>query len=293
MFSCQICGQQSATSVAYVRHIRIHSNIPNLVLQCCMPNCQRTFKKCAGLKGHIFVKQRSIRLVDLTCHVSSCRAKCDSLTEFYSHLKVHIKEGQTIACPFKQCDKTFTVISTFTSHLSRKHKRSEEVNLTDSVIGLAGVSGSSGPHGHGDSDLQCDVEIDAADNADHLEFSPENIEDSLFLRNLALFYLKLQAKLLLPASTIQTIIEDMQSIDDLSQSQLFSKLDEKLRQMIQLGLIDDLRAEDLFRTHNTHALKQIYVERLFSRVNLNMSNLFQYAWDKMKPARTALPIMSQ
>lgn len=48
----------------------------------------------------------------------------------------------------------------------------------DSVISLAGVSGSSGPHG--DSDSQCDVEIDAADNADHLEFSPENIEDSLF-----------------------------------------------------------------------------------------------------------------
>ncbi len=185
MFSCQICGQQSATSVAYVRHIKIHSNIPNLVRQCCMPNCQRTFKKCAGLKGHIYrhhkdsiVQPRSIRLVDLTCHVSSCRAKCDSLTEFYSHIKVHIKEGRTIVCPFKQCDKTFTVVSTFTSHLSRKHKRSEEGNLMDSVISLAGVSGSSGPHG--DRDSQCDVEIDAADNADHLEFSPENIEDSLF-----------------------------------------------------------------------------------------------------------------
>lgn len=89
---------------------------------------------------------------------------------------MHIKEGRTIVCPFKQCDKTFTVVSTFTSHLSRKHKRSEEGNLMDSV--MAGVSGSSGPHG--DSDSQCDVEIDAADNADHLEFSPENIEDSLF-----------------------------------------------------------------------------------------------------------------
>lgn len=128
----------------------------------------------------------------------------------------------------------------------------------DSVISLAGVSGSSGPHG--DSDSQCDVEIDAADNADHLEFSPENIEDSLFLRNLALFYLKLLAKLLLPASTIQTIIEDMQSIHDLSQSQLFSKLNEKLLQMgisddSIRALIDDLRAEDFFRTHNTNTLK--------------------------------------
>lgn len=59
-------------------------------------------------------------------------------------------------------------------------------NLMDCVISLAGVSGSSVPHG--DSDSQYDVKFDAADNADHLEFSPENIEDSLFLRNLALFY---------------------------------------------------------------------------------------------------------
>lgn len=151
------------------------------------------------------VQPKLCRLVDLTCHVSTCHAKSDSLTEFYSHLKVHIKEGRTIVCPFKQCDKTFTVVSTFTSYLSRKHKRSEEGNLMDSIISLAGASGSSGPRG--DTDSQCYVGIDA-DNADHLEFSPENIEDSLFLRNLALFYLKLQAKLLLPASTIQTIIED-------------------------------------------------------------------------------------
>lgn len=52
----------------------------------------------------------------------------------------------------------------------------------------------------------------------------------------------------------------MQSIHDLSQSQLFSKLDEKLRQMgisddSIRALIDGLRAEDLFRTHNTHTLK--------------------------------------
>lgn len=98
----------------------------SLQLQCCMPNCQRTFKKCAGLKGHIYrhhkdsiVQPRSIRLVDLTCHVSSCRAKCDSLTEFCSHLKVHIKEGQTIVFPFKQCDKTFTAVSTYISFVKK------------------------------------------------------------------------------------------------------------------------------------------------------------------------------
>lgn len=48
----------------------------------------------------------------------------------------------------------------------------------DSVISLAGVSGSSGPHG--DSDSQCDVEIDAADNADHLSLAQKILKIHFF-----------------------------------------------------------------------------------------------------------------
>lgn len=76
------------------------------------------------------------------------------------------------------------------------------------------------------------MQLDAAAADEQFELCPENIDDSLFLRNLALFYLKLQAKLLLPASTIQKIIEDLQSIHDISQSQLLFKLHEKLHVLV-------------------------------------------------------------
>ena len=65
-----------------------------------------------------------------------------------------------------------------------------------------------------------------------MEVSPENIDETLFLKNLALFYLKLQAKLLLPSSVVQTTIEDMQSVYDVNQSHLLFKLNEKLVHMI-------------------------------------------------------------
>ncbi|KAK2852283.1 hypothetical protein Q7C36_007484 [Tachysurus vachellii] len=32
MFACQLCGQQCTTPVAYVKHMRIQSNTPNLFL---------------------------------------------------------------------------------------------------------------------------------------------------------------------------------------------------------------------------------------------------------------------
>ena len=55
---------------------------------------------------------------DLNWLVEFYSAKCDSMTEFTFHLKVHIREGQAFTYPFKQCEKTFTV-SAFNSHVSR------------------------------------------------------------------------------------------------------------------------------------------------------------------------------
>lgn len=95
---------------------------------------------------------------------------------------------------------------------------------------LSRCSRTSGTHD--DHNLLCDMQLDAAATDEQFEVCPENIDDSLLLRNLALFYLKLQAKLLLPASIIQKIIEDFQSIHDISQSQLLFKLHEKLHVLV-------------------------------------------------------------
>lgn len=236
MFACQLCGQQCSTPVVCVKHMRIHSNTPNLFLHCCIQDCNRKF----ALKSHLYrhhnecvVVPRShlYPAVDLACHVDLCSAKCDRLIQFYSHLKVHIKEGRRVTCPFKQCDQSFSVISTFTSHVSRKHKNSAEVNLSESIVATSLVTEAESFQDI-DSDMMTGEHTGVVGNSENLEVSPENIDETLFLKNLALFYLKLQAKLLLPSSVVQTIIEDMQSVYDVNQSHLLFKLNEKLVHMI-------------------------------------------------------------
>lgn len=89
---------------------------------------------------------------------------------------------------------------------------------------------------------------------------PKLADESLFSNSLALFHLKRQAKLLLPSSVIQTIIEDLKDLNDVSQSHLFYKLKEKL---VTLGLSEGdisnivgvLKSEDLFWSCNTDTLK--------------------------------------
>ena len=37
------------------------------------------------------------------------------------HLRSHFHEGLRIECPFRGCDRRFSVLSSFASHLSKKH----------------------------------------------------------------------------------------------------------------------------------------------------------------------------
>ncbi len=52
---------------------------------------------------------------------------------------------------------------------------------------------------------------------------PENDSQS-YVRNMCLFYLKLQGQLLIPASTIQTIVEEMQNVHELGQAYTITRV---------------------------------------------------------------------
>lgn len=65
---------------------------------------------------------------------------------------------------------------------------------------------------------------------DHEE-DVEHDEHESFLHNLAQFYLKMHAKMQLPASTIQCIIEGFQHVYTSSLADFFDKLKEKLLEL--------------------------------------------------------------
>lgn len=62
-----------------------------------------------------------------------------------------------------------------------------------------------------------------------------------FLRNICLFYLKLQGQLLLPASTFQIVVEEIQNVHELGQDFTRSKLHSLLKD--DMGLADDAAAK--------------------------------------------------
>lgn len=144
----------------------------------------------------------------MSCHVDFCTIRCHSISTLLSHLKGHIREGRTVSCPFRNCDKRFLVVSTFSSHLSRTHKQCTARDISSSLTSDSGAvmhAECSGEQAE-NMGVQENVLYDVDKEEEESDVFPECADESLFLNSLTLFYLKLQAKLLLPSSVIQTII---------------------------------------------------------------------------------------
>ena len=194
--------------------------------------CSRTFKTYAAFSCHIYRDHRDVqkrkklhsyRSSDdvLKCSVLSCNARFEDLIELCSHLKIHIDEGLSVACPFKRCGKSFHVRSSFSSHVSRKHKDWSERLLSEAVLDFSMTESGNidGSAVAGESStLHASADIDDCDDVNSTVSSGYLTESSNYLNSLALFYLKLQAKLLLPESTIQSIKEEFQEIHEIGRN---------------------------------------------------------------------------
>lgn len=136
--------------------------------------------------------------VQLKCSMSLCSAEYADVKGLVSHLSSHIQEGLTVTCPFDGCSKTFNVKTSFTSHISRYHRRWDVTQITP--VNLCEVAEQSSP-GEGAHDVDSVPEEIDVINTDQ---SNNEVQDT-YTNSLVLFYLGLQSKQLVPASTITKI----------------------------------------------------------------------------------------
>lgn len=214
MSPCQFCNSECSTKYTYIRHMRLHQSIPNANFACPLLGCVRSFKTVPNLKVHIYRSHQRRHCTVCQISVTRCNNVCSAEsrptdTRLVANVKRLIREGRTVSCSFRERSKTFTVASTFSSHVSRNHKhdRIESVRSAENVAA---------------SDAHNSVEPDALDcesdtSQDQSDVFPESADRSAYLQNLLLFYLKLLAKYILPESLIQSIINDFQGVHDINQ----------------------------------------------------------------------------
>jgi hypothetical protein len=249
---------------SYVTYYSLHRNLPCKQYPCCVAACQNVFSTYFGLKSHVrrihFTSSVNIRkykplCAQLSCKVFSCGKTLRSMNDFIAHLKSHLQDGSgtQVLCPYEGCDKIFRIKSSFTSHLSRKHR--------DSSVSAPAVSVTSEPMCIADEEM-------ISTESDIMNASEQNE----FFYSIALFYLKLQAKFLLPATTIQSIINEFQTVHEIGQKHVVGLLKKKLLALdVSADVVDQVLGEfnriDILKQCNEGILRSDASRKSFYKSN--------------------------
>ncbi|KAF3834365.1 hypothetical protein F7725_025569 [Dissostichus mawsoni] len=161
--------------------------------------------------------------VQLKCSFNFCSTEYADLKSLVSHLSGHIHEGLTVMCPFDGCSKTFNVKSSFSAHISRYHKGWDVTKIAP--VHICELAERSLP-GEG-SHVEPEPNVVDAEHSDN--FGSDQEKDT-YTESLAQFYLGLQAKYLVPASTITEIANEMKTLNDIQQEYTMDVLARELEQ---------------------------------------------------------------
>ena len=213
------------------RHQKLHSNVPSYRFLCGFLHCNKQFSKQTGFKTHAYREHiaetaRHLHLevedrLDVQCQIPDCLAKFGSIKNLISHLQTHIRVDRiTITCPYSNCEHKFKKRSSFSSHLYRNHSERDELGTTNcasehenlgpdlNAFDTSNMDSEEEIEQHSDeTSRECRSQPDVASIVSDTDKSKENEDNipssstadlsSQYTRDLALFLMKLQGKLIL------------------------------------------------------------------------------------------------
>lgn len=244
MFECQFCTYQSQRLALYLEHRKLHLNLSQN-FHCGFKGCQKIFRVEVSSRSHLLRTHQVIPQGPKTdspstssavntrfiCSKPLCKEEFESDKAIIKHLKSHIRNQDKIECPFPNCGKEYSVLHSFTGHLSKKHK-----NPAGSIacLNTSPCIPSCGNSTNNDScidEQRHPIENSSSPNLDrddiHSDTGYPNPMDLFSLSNAQMF-LKLECQLLVPVSTLQTIVLSILNAQEQSQKIVTSNLETRL-----------------------------------------------------------------
>ena len=242
---CKLCGESCRHILQHYRLQHLHTK--QSTIPCYFDHCKLNFNSAGALKAHVFRNHSSksvasnILLKCVCCHNSVV------LEKYFHHLYRHLKEKETVQCPYKECSFNSNNINSFKPHKARKHIsacNSSNVSHFKEDLVICDSSVSSVPHQDTPefSDTSCATcnytesqeanfnccTSDQQSNAFE-DLVPSETSDVADYHNklkikIAAFLIQLETKLRVPSSTIQTILSGLNDIHELSKPVIFSEI---------------------------------------------------------------------
>ena len=290
MYACNICNTSVRSLKAYVCHLRLHRNASHLRFRCCVGNCPKTFASFAAFSTHVSRYHSSLKHqetnnecqdknVSLHCSQQYCDQGFAGVKQLLCHLKIHLADHNVVLCPFSNCGRSYSNKSSFTSHLSRHHPELT-VDVLDSrhktIIENVADHSTNNSMSDATSVMEHDgdeIESTADDDFDMDEATASTLTEN-FKRSLALFYLKLKTKHLIPASTIQLIVDEFTSVNTMNQEYLLAKTKIQLDSLnlsteCVAKILQEIKNSDLLSHCNATDFRNEYLRKKFYKQNLH------------------------
>lgn len=214
IWQCKLCAASFTSRIQLFRHYRLqHSHYSRIIpLPCLYTDCICTFQTLNALSTH---------LSRYTAQFSSCAEqsqgpvlfKCTLCTfqqpfsesALFSHLRKHLKNHETVTCPYKDCSYSTNVYSSFNSHKSRAHQASLASDFQTDIV-------SEDPHNlqASISEVASDLHEECSDQSTEVGNDDQCNTDSLrnqLKKNVSSLFLKMQAILHVSNTATQEIVD--------------------------------------------------------------------------------------
>ena len=224
----------------YMKHMATHRCIHGLKFKCFYLSCPTMYKSYSALythckRHHIVHHKRPSSIAEAyigtsslptsNCTVPSCEQICEDRKDLISHMKSHIRMNCEIQCPFGNCFSRYNKVSSFTSHLSRCHRvpgHDKQLCSSTSNIQVLQEIEELDCSANDSVTLVSQTSSATSSDSDTIELTKDIINPY------AMFLLKLESKLLVRQSTIQTIVEELMHIAQTADEHLKTALTKQL-----------------------------------------------------------------
>ena len=230
----------------YFKHMAKHRNVHNMIFICPLERCSKAYKTYQGLYNHCkrlhitFSKasfgeneeRTKSERAAILCKLDSCQMPFFDMKMLIKHTKNHLRSVSgadvPISCPFQNCSRAYSNILSFSSHLSRTHRQLDtELLKHQSATSSHKISencqscflpfSETDNSGHLlDNDNQCNInDLVTANTALHMPGNSTDVSllSESVLKNIveqfAMFFLKLEARHLVPQKTIQNVFDEI------------------------------------------------------------------------------------
>lgn len=222
-YMCNNCKYTISNLSKYNLHQRLHRNERGVRFVCKNDECGQEFTKYTNFSMHVFRNHSNNDVINkgkeelFICNVQGCSFKCHMSRDLLSHtLKNHLLLDSVVNCPHPACktsNKKFTNTSQFKSHFYRKHSLSTmnvDVNkqdcdgISNQNVELENIATSS------------DAIVNSISLNNNEDQDENNTTETIYLNMLATMYMTLQTKHFVTDAALQTLIESMQDLNEIS-----------------------------------------------------------------------------